>query len=439
MVGQDEPDAQPALIMGAYTSTGTERLSVRPNLSGPSIQLQKLLRCIDNVACISIGNCTFFVRYPDVSTIQEKDKRLDLYRKVCHKAPISWMENTTWTVVRHLGRGMFGSVELVQGDQSGRLLARKKLVKVPDRAGLRREVDCMKALKHENIIKYFMDSEDQGHICLWMQPAHGTLEELAPVSSSPKIFKRMVENVCDALNYLHGQSIMHRDLKPQNILFKVPSVCHPTAMDLRGILKAMPDLGIKFLLTDFGFSKRYDAQYGMSVTGSPSYMAPEILTRNYDEKVDTYAFGAVIYSVADRGRLLDDLIYEKIHRDGRGDSLTRVVHVNHDLLQSRSRRMAKIEPDTVWALIYKMTTLRAEERPSLKLLGAALPLTPLQNFTVSQYREEPSLQSPQSQAAIVMRHDDLGVQAERNHTDGIDTTPNNIVDAQKALTWLFSG
>ena len=82
-----------------------------------------------------------------------------------------------------------------------------------------------------------------------------------------------------AVNFLHKIGIMHRDLKPGNIL-----MCSKESSDLR----------IK--LSDFGFSSFYDTQKTM--LGTPLYMAPEIFKKKkYTNKVDIWSIGVITYKL----------------------------------------------------------------------------------------------------------------------------------------------
>ena len=101
-----------------------------------------------------------------------------------------------------------------------------------------------------------------------------------------------------ALNYMHKQNIVHRDMKPENVLLesKDPGNWH-----------------VK--ITDFGFSKCYDPMEGglQETLGSPLYMAPEIVKKlPYDYKVDIWSLGVMIYIILSgnppfKGRSKEDI------------------------------------------------------------------------------------------------------------------------------------
>lgn len=87
------------------------------------------------------------------------------------------------------------------------------------------------------------------------------------------------KQILDAMLYLHQNRILHRDLKPQNILLQ------------KDVIK----------ICDFGFAKQMSASTNFlkSIKGTPLYIAPEILlSRPYTHKVDVWSFGIILYELA---------------------------------------------------------------------------------------------------------------------------------------------
>merc|ERR1712176_995944 len=81
------------------------------------------------------------------------------------------------------------------------------------------------------------------------------------------------------MSYLRSNCIAHRDLKPENLLMKT--------LEKDALIK----------ICDFGFAKRYEAG-GRMITqcGTPYYVAPEVLTGDYNHKCDVWSCGVLMYS-----------------------------------------------------------------------------------------------------------------------------------------------
>jgi serine/threonine protein kinase len=81
--------------------------------------------------------------------------------------------------------------------------------------------------------------------------------------------------MCVGLEYLHGRGIIHRDIRPDNLL-----------LDQRGYLK----------ITDFGHARFWTSENSQDTSGSPGYMAPEVMMRqNHGVSCDYYSIGCIGY------------------------------------------------------------------------------------------------------------------------------------------------
>jgi serine/threonine protein phosphatase PrpC len=149
-----------------------------------------------------------------------------------------------------------------------------------------REGEIGKTLDHPGILKFIaLDDQAQSRPYLVMEFLEGeTLDRLMsrtkplPVAQALDILSRL----CDAVGYLHGKGVVHRDLKPQNVM-----LCAD------GSLRIM----------DFGIAKAAAAKRitfgGFSPTlGTPDYMAPEqVKGQRGDERTDVYSLGAILYEM----------------------------------------------------------------------------------------------------------------------------------------------
>ncbi|XP_054552475.1 MAP/microtubule affinity-regulating kinase 4-like [Talpa occidentalis] len=188
-----------------------------------------------------------------------------------------------YLMLRTLGEGSFSKVKLAQHARTGRKVAVKimRKAKMPSREFLAREVGCMRALHHPNIVRLFEVVDTGAEVMLVMELAkggdlEGYLNERGrlPESEARRIFRQ----VLSALSYCHSKGVAHRDLKPENLL-----------MDDNGNIK----------LADFGLSVRC-ADEGLSTCcGSPEFLAPEIyLHQTYKgPTADVWSLGVTLYNM----------------------------------------------------------------------------------------------------------------------------------------------
>lgn len=184
-----------------------------------------------------------------------------------------------------LGEGGFGAVRKGRDKRTGRFYAiktiRKKGVQEPEK--LKEEIDIMRLLDHPNIVRFQESFEDHRLLQLVLELCEGG-ELIDRVSAEGSITERQaagcVRDMLRAINYLHMNNIMHRDLKPENFL-----------------LATKDEIGKASLkLIDFGLAKRFHpGEQVRTKAGTPNYVAPEVLSGRYDEKVDTWSIGVIAY------------------------------------------------------------------------------------------------------------------------------------------------
>ena len=142
------------------------------------------------------------------------------------------------------------------------------------------EINILKILDHPNIIRAFEFFEDDEQFYIVMEHCQGG--ELFDEIIRQKQFTeyqtaQIVKQVLGCIIYLHGIGVAHRDIKPENLLLEEKS-------DL---------LTIK--LIDFGVATRFDKNGLTGLTGTPSYVAPEVITGKYNEKCDVWSVGVIMY------------------------------------------------------------------------------------------------------------------------------------------------
>ncbi len=254
----------------------------------------------------------------------------------------AWEQLGDYRIIGELGRGGMGVVYEAEQQSLGRRVALKVLVAPTRVEGGRRERFLREAraaarLHHTNIVPVYGIGEERGVYYYVMQLIAGraldeVLEELrrlrgeAPVKSpeprdlplmwavgsdasgksSEKTYWHSVARiglqVAEALAYAHGQGLIHRDVKPSNLL-----------LDIRG----------NIWVTDFGLAKADDdgdLTHSGDVLGTLRYMAPERLQGHADARSDVYSLGLSLYELAtlqpafntaDRGVLLQQVAHHQ--------------------------------------------------------------------------------------------------------------------------------
>ena len=188
-----------------------------------------------------------------------------------------------------IGQGGMGAVYLARQKGLDRLVA-LKLVR-PREADptfaerFVREAKAMARLSHPHVVAVFESGEAGGLPYLVMEYVDGvTLRDaMRERKLSPAEALAIVPQICDALEYAHAQGVVHRDVKPENIL-----------LGRDGRVK----------IADFGLAKVTDPA-GVSLTGTrqamgtPHYMAPEQWEKpgEVDHRADIYALGVVLYEL----------------------------------------------------------------------------------------------------------------------------------------------
>jgi WD40 repeat protein/tRNA A-37 threonylcarbamoyl transferase component Bud32 len=191
-----------------------------------------------------------------------------------------------YEVLEELGRGGMGVVYKARQAKLNRVVALKVLLAgahagAGDRARFRGEAEAAARLQHPNIVQVFEVGEADGRPYLALEYAEGgSLAQRLRGSPLPAgEAAALVEVLARAVHAAHQKGVVHRDLKPGNVLL---------AAD--GTPK----------VTDFGLAKRLDAQTAHTqsgaLLGTPDYMAPEQAEgKAAGPAADTYALGAILY------------------------------------------------------------------------------------------------------------------------------------------------
>ena len=197
-----------------------------------------------------------------------------------------------YTVVRLLGVGGMGEVYLARHPRLPRNDALKVLPRSVTgdgeyRARFEREADIAATLWHPNIVAVHDRGEFDGQLWIAMDYVDGTdaaeLLRSYPHGLPQRDVLEIVTGVADALDYAHQRHLLHRDVKPANIL-----------------LARLESGEQRILLADFGIARWEDDASGLTQTnmtvGTVSYAAPEqLMGRDMDGRADQYALAATAY------------------------------------------------------------------------------------------------------------------------------------------------
>ena len=212
-----------------------------------------------------------------------------------------------------LGKGAFGEVFLTTKKGTNQLFATKKIEReLVEKDNIKKyllnELQILRELNHPNIVKFIEVKKTKNHFYIIMEYCNGddlekTLEKYMAKHGKPfnqEIVQYLMRQIMNAFKYIHGKSIIHRDIKLENILLNYNSEEDKKNLN---IMKAT----VKII--DFGFACKIEKN-GLKYTtlGSPINMDPLILnalqkrgkkTRKlgYDQKADIWSLGTICYQM----------------------------------------------------------------------------------------------------------------------------------------------
>lgn len=254
--------------------------------------------------CISILSGSKYLQkllYEDMEKVSIPNKVKWISKSVNHKAALGEVARGTKSVKvgsyyhheTHIGEGSFSLVFPALNEEDGREVAMKRLEKArleKNGALLEREVKCL--LKLSNcpfVVNYISCTSDSNFQYLVVELMEGSLDAYL-TSSKPTEEQAFTIclNIADGLAFLHAKNVVHRDLKPQNILYST----HPFIVKI----------------SDFGLSKVLHAGKGSSQrdtvihsrAGTRSWMAPELLAgkpKEHSKASDIFSCGVLFHYI----------------------------------------------------------------------------------------------------------------------------------------------
>ncbi len=280
--------------------------------------------------------------------------------------------DTRYAIERELGSGGFGQVFLVRDRFNRDRELALKVLRPPQGVSdgyeqrFLNEIEILRSLHHDGIPRILNDGRtSDGAIYFTMEFVDGVtlsslLKELAKKKErlAPDRVVRIVRRVLEILDYAHSRGVVHRDLKPGNIMLVHAGAANE---DVRVL-----DFGIAKVLRGASSGLDLPSLTVMPGIGTPHYMAPEQLrSKDIDARADLYALGVILYQMCS-----GTLPFE-------GDSDLEIATAR---LEDDPKPLADDDPTPDWmrTLVFRMLQRKRDNRPSTReilamLVGRAAP------------------------------------------------------------------
>ncbi|CAD8160126.1 unnamed protein product [Paramecium pentaurelia] len=192
-----------------------------------------------------------------------------------------------YCMIKLVGKGSFAKVYKIQSLSDKKEFAvklfDKTTFKTQDRPALLKEIELMRIMNNKNVVSILETYENEQYIFIVQELFNGG--ELHQELKKTRTFSEygafiIIQQVIEALQYIHSHGIIHRDIKPENIILRE-----------QGMIEQV-------VLADFGLADyfRKDCKYMFTRCGTPGFVAPELLQdKIYDYKVDIYSCGILFY------------------------------------------------------------------------------------------------------------------------------------------------
>ena len=197
--------------------------------------------------------------------------------------------NKTYKIIDDIGEGGFGKTFKVFNIENNEIYVIKKIpLKDKDLEQIQKEAEILSSIHNENIVKYFESFTDNEYFYIVMEYCQGLdlkkyinkyKKEKGNKRMDPNIIYKYIIDICKGLKEIHSNNIIHRDIKPDNLLITENN---------------------KIKICDFGISKQLgpNNNYANTTIGTLYYCAPEIFDKKpYNNKIDIWSLGCVIYEL----------------------------------------------------------------------------------------------------------------------------------------------
>ncbi|CAD8064623.1 unnamed protein product [Paramecium sonneborni] len=268
--------------------------------------------------------------------------------------------------IKLTGKGAHAKVYKVYCKRDNQIYAVKVFKKknINNKFGLFKEIQILRQLQHKNVIRLNEVYENAKHLYLILDYLAGG-ELLSAISQtevySETVVQELIQNLLIALDYIHQNKILHRDIKPQNLLLRS--------------LNNITDL----VIADFGLSDEYNCkgEYIFQKCGTIGYIAPEILRNEiYDYKVDIFSVGVIMFML-----LTDSSPFDGKNTD---EVITNNFYCKINFEQLTKSKISTHAYDFVKLLLEQNPNLRPTAQEALKHDWFYLPkMETLQFFSLS--------------------------------------------------------
>ncbi|XP_028906517.1 serine/threonine-protein kinase Nek4 isoform X4 [Ornithorhynchus anatinus] len=308
------------------------------------------------------------------------------------------MPLASYCFLRAVGKGSYGEVTLVRHRQEKKQFVIKKLnlrsASSRERKAAEQEAQLLSQLKHPNIVTYRESWEGEDGLlyivmgfCEGGDLYHKLKKQKGKLLPENQVVEWFVQ-IAMALQYLHENHILHRDLKTQNVF-----------LTRTNIIK----------VGDLGIARVLENQYDMASTliGTPYYMSPELFSnRPYSYKSDVWALGCCVYEMttlkhAFNAKDMNSLVYR--------------------IIEGKLPPIPKDYSPQLAELIRTMLNKKPEERPSVR----SILRQPYIKSQISLFLEATKAKTSKNYAKNCERNPRSSASVKADWNEAKDTTPNH--------------